>query len=107
MRAKNAPIIQLALGILGNYGFNAAPLIDWIRTTLVSYLDDEDRFVIINCSSIKRCSVISRDVRKAAALTISSLLVGISKSDSKFVRAGDIISNLLAIGITDTGMQSS
>ena len=87
VKARNSVSIQLALETLGSFGFNAVPLIGWIRTTLVSYLEDEDR-----------------DIRKAAALTISSLMVSVCSSDSKAAtQVGDIISTLLAVTNTDTG----
>lgn len=44
-------------------------------------------------------------IRNAAALTTSSLLVNVIQSDSKAAAAaGDIVSKLVTVGISDPGM---
>ncbi|KAL6045690.1 Serine/threonine-protein kinase TOR, partial [Balamuthia mandrillaris] len=86
-----AAIIQLALYTLGSFNLQEKLLIDFVRETVVGFLDDDDS-----------------GIRKAAAETCCSLLVRAHRSSAEAptrgqlaVVTGEVLEKLLIVGIAD------
>ncbi len=101
--ADKSAAIQLALRTLGSFNLQEKLLTEFVRETVVGYLDDEDPYVVVDaavpltacntfsdslsfrvsCRALCACRVVCRvsnsAIRKAAALTCSSLLVRSNK----------------------------
>jgi FKBP12-rapamycin complex-associated protein len=112
---EKSAAIQLALETLGTFNLQEKLLIDFVREVVVSFLDDDSPYVApshaaqINHVSDPELSraLVHSAIRKAAALTCSSLLVRANKNSPTrgqvSVVIGEVLEKLLIVGIADPG----
>jgi len=141
--ADKSAAIQLALRTLGSFNLQEKLLTEFVRETVVGYLDDEDPYVVVDAAvpltacntfsdslsfrvscralcacravcvvschvvscAVCVCRVSNSAIRKAAALTCSSLLVRSNKHAPTrgylAVVIGEVLERLLNVGIAD------